>query len=248
MNTSTKQLRAVVVEDEPLGRALIRKMLGSENDVDLIAECAGGTEAISVIETTRPDLVFLDVRIPERDGFEVLSAVNLNASTAVVFVTAHDEYAVRAFDFNAVDYLLKPFDRTRFQRAVERARSHVRQTQIGTRFLQRLVVKSRGSVFFLKTGEVDWIEAEGNYVRLHVKNESYLIRATIGGLESQLDPQEFARIHRSQIVNMDRIRELRPWWHGEYHVVLKDGTQLTLSRNYREALHSTLNGSRSSQS
>jgi len=146
-----------------------------------------------------------------------------------------------------VDYLLKPFDRDRFQRALDRARSHVRQTPCRSRYPERVVVKSRGSIFFLKTDEVDWIEAEGNYVRLHIKNESHLIRATIGGIESQLNPQRFARIHRSQIVNIDRIRELRPWWHGEYHVLLKDGTQLTLTRNYRDALYSSLNGSRSSQ-
>ena len=248
MNTSAKPLRAVVVEDEPLGRALLRQMLAREPDVNLVAECAGGNEAISILERTHPDLVFLDVRIPDRDGFDVLSAASLSSSTAIVFVTAHDEYAVRAFDYNAVDYLLKPFDRDRFQRALDRARSHVRQTQGRSRYLERVVVKSRGSIFFLKTGEVDWIEAEGNYVRLHIGNESHLIRATIGGMESQLDPQRFVRIHRSQIVNIDRIRELRPWWHGEYHVLLKDGTQLILSRNYRSALYSSLNGSRSSQS
>jgi two-component system LytT family response regulator len=248
MNTLAKPLRAVVVEDEPLGRALLRQMLAREPDVNLVAECAGGNEAIPILERTHPDLVFLDVRIPDRDGFDVLSAASLSSSTAIVFVTAHDEYAVRAFDYNAVDYLLKPFDRDRFQRALDRARSHVRQTQGRSRYRERVVVKSRGSIFFLKTGEVDWIEAEGNYVRLHIGNESHLIRATIGGMESQLDPQRFVRIHRSQIVNIDRIRELRPWWHGEYHVLLKDGTQLTLSRSYRDALHSSLNGSRLSQS
>ena len=245
---SIKLIRAVIVEDEPLGRALIRQMLRGDPEVSVIGECVDGEEAVEFLKSERPDLVFLDVRMPERDGFDVLAALNPGHSSAVIFVTAHDEYAVRAFDINAVDYLLKPFDRERFQRARDRAKLHLHQKQADTKYLGRMVVRSRGSIFFLKTAEVDWIGAEGNYVRLHVKHESHLVRGTIAGLEAQLDPQQFVRIHRSQIVNIDRIRELRPWWHGEYHVLLKDGTQLTLSRSYRDRLHSSLTGSRSSRS
>jgi len=189
--------------------------------------------------------------MPELNGFDVLASLKVDRFPVVVFVTAYDEYAVRAFDVNAVDYLLKPFDRTRFQRAVDRAKTQVRhghdnriedkilallEKTPSPRYLERLSIRSVGSIVFLKTDDVDWMKAEGNYVRLHVGKTSHLLRTTIRNLEESLDPAKFARIHRSQIVNIDRIRELKPWWHGEYHVLLKDGTTLTLSRTYRDRL------------
>lgn len=258
MTTETKPLRAIIVDDEPLGRTVIREMLRGDADIEIIGECANGHEAVELINRARPALLFLDVQMPEVDGFEVLSAANsvLDELPLVIFVTAYDQYAVRAFDVHAVDYLLKPFDRERFGKAVQRAKAQLKlahndainerilalleEQKAKTRYLERLVVKANGRVFFLKTGEVDWIEAAGNYVCLHVRQESYLLRETLSSLEAQLDPQKFPRIHRSQIVNVERIRELQPWSHGEYHVILHDGTQLTLSRSYRECLHELL--------
>jgi len=232
--TPSKPIHAVIVEDEPLGRAVIRELLRQDADVTVVAECANGHEAIAAIREKRPELIFLDVRMPEIDGFEVLCAVGADRLPAVVFVTAYDEYAVRAFEVNAVDYLLKPFDRERFQQAVERAKVQVRRDH---GYLQRFVIRSAGRIIFVKVDDLDWIEAEGNYVRLHAGKDSYLLRSTIGNVEKTLDPSRFARIHRSQIVNLDRIVELRPWWHGEYRVLLRDGTQLTLTRGYRPTLN-----------
>ncbi|HSO76920.1 MAG TPA: LytTR family DNA-binding domain-containing protein, partial [Blastocatellia bacterium] len=174
---------------------------------------------------------------------------------AVIFVTAYDQYAVRAFEIYALDYLLKPFDRERFERSLGRAKEQLLRTadsmserilsaleEIKTRpvHLERLVIKMNGHVFFIKTEEIDWLEAEGNYVRLHAGKESYLLRDTISALETQLDPKRFLRVHRSAIVNIDRIQELQPWFHGEYRIILREGVQLTLSRSYREKLHELL--------
>jgi len=254
MAAEPKTILAVIVDDEPLGRTVIREMLRRDGEVEIAGECANGQEAIETISNQRPDLVFLDVQMPEMDGFEVLAA--LDWLPMVVFVTAYDQYAVRAFEVHAVDYLLKPFDRERFDRALQHAKSRLKLDRNGEinqrilallekphrKYLERVVIKAHGRVFFLKTGEIDWIGAEGNYISLHVKKDSYLLRETIGGFEAQLDPAKFSRIHRSQIVNLDRIRELQPWSHGEYHVILHDGTQLTLSRGYRDRLHELLGG------
>ena len=258
MSTEANHIRAIIVDDEPLGRTVIREMLRGDAEIEVSGECANGHEAVELISRVRPELLFLDVQMPEVDGFEVLRAAmqTMNELPLVIFVTAYDQYAVRAFDVHAVDYLLKPFDRERFGKAVQRAKAQLQQAhnnsvnerilalleeqRARTRYLERLVVKAHGRVFFLKTSEVDWIEAEGNYVCLHVRKESFLLRETLSSLEAQLDPQKFARIHRSQIVNVERIRELHPWSHGEYHVILHDGTQLTLSRSYRERLHELL--------
>jgi two-component system LytT family response regulator len=232
-----KPISTVIVEDEPLGRDLIRELLRGDPEVEVVGECVNGQEALSVIGKTLPDLVFLDVRMPQIDGFEVVAGLPKNHAPVIVFVTAYDEYAVRAFEVHAVDYLLKPFDRDRFQHAVERAKAQIRGAEADhRRYPERLLVKANGRIVFVRTDEVDWIEAEGNYVRLYVKKESHLLRTTVHNIEDHLDPAKFARIHRSQIVNLDRIRELRPWWHGEYQVLLKDGTQLTLSRSYRDRI------------
>jgi two-component system, LytTR family, response regulator len=258
MAIESKIIRVVIVDDEPLGRTVIREMLRSDSDFAVVSECATGQEAIAVISNERPDLVFLDVQMPEVDGFAVLTALAPEHLPMIIFVTAYDQYAVSAFDVHAVDYLLKPFDRERFGRALQRAKAQLRQQSANDvnqrilalleeqrakpKYLERLVIKNNGRVFFLKTEEIDWISAEGNYVNLHVKKESYLLRETISSLEAQLNPQKFARIHRSQIVNIDRIRELHHWSHGEYQVILHDGAELMLSRSYREKLHGLLGG------
>lgn len=257
MATEAKKIRAVIVDDEPLGRTVIREMLRRDADLVVVGECANGHEAIAVINEECPDLVFLDVQMPELDGFGVLAALDAKQLPMIIFVTAYDQYAVAAFEVHAVDYLLKPFDRERFGRALQRAKSNFQREQASEvsqrilalleeqkakKYLDRLVIKNNGRVFFLKVEEIDWISAEGNYVNLHVKKESYLLRETISSLEAQLDPRRFARIHRSQIVNLDCIRELRHWSHGEYQVILHSGAELMLSRSYREKLHGLLGG------
>lgn len=252
----TQPLRVLIVDDEPLGRAMVRGMLQTQSGVTIIAECENGYEAIAALQSNEIDLVFLDVQMPEVDGFGVLEALSGERLPHVIFVTAYDQYAVRAFEVHAVDYLLKPFDRERFGKALQRAKTALKQAQTNTinerilalleaqqtkpEYLERLVIKANGRVLFLSVDEIDWIEAQGNYVCLHSKKESYLLRETISGLESQLDPKKFARIHRSHIVQLDRIKELHPWSHGEYRVRLKDGTELTLSRSYRDHFQALL--------
>ena len=249
-------VRALIVDDEPLARERLRDMLKADSRVEIIGECAGGDEAIEAIQQLGPDLVFLDVEMPGKDGFAVLEALDADRLPVIIFVTAYDQYAVRAFEFHALDYLLKPFDQERFDKALARAISHIRNEKsenLTARILktleemkarpvhlERLVIKMNGHVFFVKTEEIDWLEAEGNYVRLHAGRESYLLRDTISALESQLDPRKFVRVHRSAIVNIDRITELQPWFHGEYRILLGEGVQLTLSRSYRERLHEVL--------
>ncbi|MFP5262698.1 MAG: LytR/AlgR family response regulator transcription factor [Blastocatellia bacterium] len=250
--TEAKRIRALIVDDEPLARRRLRRRLNYHADVDVIGECANGREAIDAIRAGRPDIVFLDVQMPEMDGFAVMEALEADALPLVIFVTAYDQYALRAFEVYALDYLLKPFDRQRFDKALQRAKARLRadkgseinqralalleELKARTSHLERLIVKSGGRAFFLKTEEIDWIEAEGKYVRLHVGKESHLLRETISSLEAQLDPKRFPRIHRSTIVNIDRIRELQPWFHNEYRVLLRDGTQLMLSRGCRKKL------------
>ena len=247
-----RKIRALVVDDEPLARQRIRKLLAHDAEVETIGECADGYEALAAINSHAPDLVFLDVQMPELDGFDVLARLDDARLPLVVFVTAYDQYALRAFEVSAVDYLLKPFDRRRFATALTRAKSRLvagRETELTERtlalleelrartsHLERLMIKSGGRAFFLKTDEIDWIEAEGKYVRLHAARESYLLREAIGSLEAQLDPKKFLRIHRSTIVNIDRVRELQPWFHQDYRVILRDGTELILSRSCRKKL------------
>ena len=246
-------LRVVLVDDEPLARERLRSLLEGEPDVAVVAECADGVEAVAAVTGERPDLVFLDVQMPGMDGFEVLDALDPATLPAVVFVTAYDRYALKAFDVHAVDYLLKPFDRERFTAALERARLDLRADAAGRRILalvadlrrerrpqQRIVVKTAGRVFFLRPTEVDWMEAAGNYVRLHVGKETHLVRETMKGLEERLDPDTFVRIHRSRIVNLDRVRELQPWFHGEHLIVLETGEELTTSRRHSARLQQLL--------
>jgi len=248
-----RRIRALVVDDEPLARRRLRRLLERDPDVETVADCGDGSAAVAAIAEQAPDLVFLDVQMPEIDGFGVLERLPAGRTPLVVFVTAYDQYALRAFEVSAVDYLLKPFDRRRFDQALQRAKARLAAEEaaggFGRRTLalleelrarashcERLVVKAGGRAFFLKTDEIDWIEAEGKYVRLHVGRESHLLREPISTLEAQLDPRRFLRIHRSTIVNVDRVRELQPWFHNEYRVLLRDGTELMLSRGCRKKL------------
>jgi two-component system LytT family response regulator len=250
------KIRTMVVDDEPVARERMVGLLQQEKDIELVGEYADGQQAINAIQAQHPDLVFLDVQMPACDGFGVIEQVGADRMPAVVFVTAYDEYALKAFEVHAIDYLLKPFGRDRFQQTLQHAREHLerrRAGDLGRRLLalvqdikpeptklDRLVVKSGGRVFFLRTDEIDWIEAAGNYVRLHLSEDSHLFRETMNNMESRLDTRRFVRIHRSRIVNTDRIKELQPWFNGEYVVVLQNGTRLTLSRGYREKLQERL--------
>jgi two-component system LytT family response regulator len=244
-------MRVLIAEDEPLARDRLRTLLQDHNDVEIAAECADGRSAVDAIRDHEPDLVFLDVSMPELNGFEVIQEIGAAEMPPVIFVTAFDHYAVQAFDAHAVDYVLKPFDEDRFRTAVERGRDALRKRTNGAldqrlsdllqglarpSYLERLAVKSGGKIIFLKTNEVQWIAAEGNYARLHAGKRSYLMRETMSNLESKLDPDRFIRIHRSTIVSTDAIAELEPLFQGDYVVVLRDGTRLTSSRGYRSNL------------
>lgn len=249
-------IRALVVDDEPLARRIIRELLEDDPEVEVIGECLNGHEAVEAIQALSPDLLFLDVQMPEVGGFEVLETLSPEHMPHIIFVTAYDQYAVRAFDVHALDYLLKPFDRERFATALERAKVHIREERHGeldqhilalldelkaeSKYLERLIVKNGGRVSFLDVDDIDWVEAEGNYVSIHIGKRTHLLRETVSRLETQLDPKKFRRIHRSAIVRLDRIQELQPLFHGEYRVILVGGAQLTLSRNYRDNLQAIL--------
>jgi two-component system, LytTR family, response regulator len=249
----TGALRVLVVDDEPLVRRGLRALLGEESGIELVAEARNGREALALIRAERPDLVFLDVQMPGLSGLGVLEALAPEERPAVVFVTAFDRYAVHAFDLHAVDYLLKPFDEERFRTALGRARERLRPgTNPGTRAAldallaelrsaatpgdtpDRLAVREGGRIVLVPVGEIDWIEAADNYVRLHRAGGYHLLRESLARLEQTLDPKRFARIHRSAIVNLSRVRALEPLSGGEYEVILEGGRRLTLSRGYRD--------------
>ena len=245
-------MKILIVDDEPLARERVRRHLRDEPGIEIVGEAGNGREAVSAIEEKTPDLVFLDVQMPEMNGFDVLKALEENKIPAIVFTTAYDKYAIQAFEFHALDYLLKPFSRERFKRAVRHAREQLENSrQSGNiderlvsllenlkakKYLERIVVKNSGRVFFIKTDEIDWIEAAGNYLKLHVGRDAHLIRETMQSIEAKLDPEKFFRIHRSTLVQIDRIKELHPLFGGDYAVILRNGTELNLSRNYRERL------------
>ena len=249
-------IRTLIADDQPMARQRLTSLLSEEPDVELVAACASGSEAVSAIERHRPDLVFLDMQMPELDGFGVIAAVGPERMPSVVFVTAYDEFAVRAFDVHALDYLLKPFGRLRFQKALERAREHLtreRAGELAKRLValvdevrpahpraDRIMVRSGARVVFVDVRSVDWVQAEGNYVRLHAGDESHLIRETMRGIEGRLGDAAFARIHRSRIVNVNRVRELRLAQTGEYEVMLRNGRALRVSRLYRDKLQERL--------
>jgi two-component system LytT family response regulator len=250
------KIKVLVADDEPLARERLTGLLSQEPDIEVVGQARDGEEAITAIHDDTPDLVFLDVQMPQMNGFEVIEAVGTDKMPLVIFVTAYDQHALKAFQVRALDYLLKPFDRERFKDALQRARKQLEREEngdLGRRLLalvkdlrrdqpksDRLVVKSGGRLFFLRTDEIDWVEAAGNYVRLHVGPASHLLRETMNAIEGRLDPEKFFRIHRSRIVNMERIQELQPWLNGEYAVLLRTGTRLTLSRGYREKLQDRL--------
>jgi two-component system LytT family response regulator len=245
-------IRAVVVDDEPHARRGIMALLEEEDDIDVVGEASDGGEAVACIRRLRPDLVFLDVTMPDRSGLAVVEDVGVESMPQVIFVTAYDEYAVRAFETNAVDYILKPFSDERFQEAVRRARENFRREracELGERLrqlldctatdegiLERFTLKVGEKYNVFKVDQIDWIEADDYHVKLHIGGKSYLVRQTLGALEKQLPPTSFARIHRSTVVNLDRVVALEPLFQGDYTVVLKDGTALRMSRRRRKAL------------
>lgn len=244
------------MDDEPWARTRIASLLGAEPDFTLLPHCAGGAEAIRAIVQQQPQVVFLDVRMPDIDGFEVVDAIGVEAMPVVVFATAYEDHALQAFDAGALDYLLKPFDEERFRRALDRVRSELREPAAAAAALgdamsglrrvrghaERLVISNSGRVVFIKVGDIDWLEACGNYVSIHVGRETHLMRDTLRALCERLDPARFVRLHRSAVVNVDRLRELLPWSRGEQVAVLQDGTQLTIGRAFRERLLAVMNG------
>src|SRR5436190_20067976 len=244
------KIRTLIVDDELLARERLRQLLHGHPEIELVGECADGLEAVSALEKERPDLVFLDIQIPELDGFGVVQAIRVDPMPVIVFVTAHNQFAVRAFEVHAVDYLLKPFDRERFQVALKHALEQVKQKGHGVAEKQsavlaevapqkpseRIAVKTGEQVLLIKVHDIDWIEAAHNYVELHVDKQSHLLRETLNAIETRLPPDKFVRISRSVIVNIDRIKELQPLFYGEYIVTLHNGARLTLSRRFRNKL------------
>jgi two-component system LytT family response regulator len=246
------RIRTLIVDDEPLARERVRLLLERETDVEIVGESGDGHEALSAIQSLSPDLIFLDIQMPELDGFGMLAQLDPAHLPAVIFVTAFDQFALRAFEVHALDYLLKPFDAERLQAAVQRARQWIQRQQRGeldprlaallndlrdtSKAPDRLAVKSEGRVLLLRTQDIDWVEAADNYVNLHVGKESHLLRETMNALEARLPSGRFLRISRSTMVNVERIKELQPMFHGEYAVILQDGIRLTLSRSYRDKL------------
>lgn len=242
------RITALVADDEPLARGRLRRLLLEEPDVRVVGECATGAEALEAIARKHPDVVFLDVRMPGMDGFEVVDALDGALPPAIVFVTAFDRYAVRAFEVHAVDYLLKPFARARLRETLARLREQLARRDVAAldarlaSLMQelrphrvprdRLVVRRDGSIVFVPLTDVDWVEASANYVRVHARGEIYTLRETMHGMEARLPADRFLRIHRSTIVNLDHVRELQPWFRGEQVAILHDGTRLTVARSY----------------
>ena len=254
---SEKKIRTLIVDDEPLAREGVRLHLEEHDDIEIIGECSAGEEAVDRIEADAPDLVFLDIQMPGLDGFGVLEALAGTRLPAIVFVTAYDQFAVRAFEAHALDYLLKPFEAERFNKALDRVRVQLRGqpsdvddrlrslvASLGgkERYLERMVARTNGRILILRIDDVDWIEAAANYVRVHIGAKQYLVRETMTNLETRLDPDKFLRIHRSVIVRKDRIKELEPLFQGDYSIILLDGTRLTSSRGYRDRIQSFLQG------
>ena len=244
-----RKIRALVVDDEPLARSNLTVLLQLDPEIEIVSECGSGMEALAEIRNSKPDLVFLDVQMPECDGFDVLEMLGGDRPPAVVFVTAYDQYALRAFESGALDYLLKPFDNARFDRALDRAKERIAHGRRNPpRTMEWLSVKSAGQVSFLKISEIDWIEAADYYSCLHVGGKTHLLRRSMSELDQELDQDAFCRIHRSTIVKLDRVRGLKLNENGEYDVLLDNGTRLRLSRRYRKQLQSRLSvrGSNSS--
>ena len=257
-------ITVIIVDDETPARSRLRSLLANDSSLDIIGECKNGPEAIAAIRETKPDLVLLDVQMPTLDGFDVLLRLNESELPAVIFVTAYDQYALRAFDVNAVDFLLKPYDKERLSLAIQRARqrlkakesseaqsalqkllAEIRQSRTddsAPSFADRLAVKVNGAVIFVRTEEIEWIESAQNYVTLHCQEQTHMLRGSLKGLAEKLDPDKFVRVHRSTIVNIDSIREITPWFHGDQHIMLHSGEKLILSRKRRDVLNRFFDG------
>ena len=252
------KIRTLIVDDEPLARQRLRRWLEADPEIVIVGESGDGGQALADLQQLRPHLLFIDVQMPVLDGFGVLKALaeaEIDALPVVIFVTAHDRYALKAFEVHALDYLLKPYDKARFSAALDRAKDQVRQGSAAslhehlqellkgvspTRMPERLLIRAEGRIYFVRLQDIDWIEAAGNYLRLHVGKEQHLMRESLSALEKKLDPGRFVRIHRSSIVNLERVREMQPAFHGDYVVILQDGTELPVSRTCREKLEESL--------
>lgn len=251
-------ISTLIVDDMLLARQRLRRYLKKEPDITIVGESTNGAEAVAAIESLKPDLVFLDVQMPEMDGFQVVEAVGVEKMPAVIFVTAFDQFALRAFEVHAIDYLLKPFDEERLQRTLDRARKIIQEPASGNldermrklledfrsepKYIKRLAVKNAGRTIYLHIDEIDWISAAGNYLELHIGKKTHLIRERLSALEAKIDPEKFVRIHRSTVLNIERIKEVHPLFNGDQVVFLKDSTELTISRNYRENFINILEG------
>jgi len=259
-----RRIRVGIADDEPLARERIASMLAERANYEIVAICKDGRETVAAIRDEKLDLVFLDVKMPELDGFQVLDAVETTYPPAIIFVTAFDEFALKAFEVSALDYLLKPFDKARFEKTLSRfeerwkekaeqaaapdksvseeLKAFLRSIALEKKeeFASRFPVKSNGNIYFVRTDDIDWIDAMGNYTALHSGGRKHLIRETIKSVEARLDPKRFVRVHRSAIINLDRLRKLQPYFHGEYVVTLEDGTTLTSSRGYSDRLRALL--------
>lgn len=263
MSTQAKKVRTLIVDDEALARRTIRHLLADDSEIEIIGECGSGLEAVNFIRRQTPDLLFLDIQMPGMNGFDTLAQIEVERIPAIIFVTAFDHYALKAFEVHALDYLLKPFTDKRFEEALRQAKSHIEMREMNKlsqsllallgehagrqlvevrrkSFLTRFMIRSGGRVAFVKASEVDWIAADDYYIKLHVGAKSHLLRMSMNELEEKLDPASFLRIHRSTIINFDRVKELQQNPNGDYVVVLKDGTELKLSRSRRERLEQLL--------
>lgn len=266
MERADKRIRTLIVDDEPLARQNLRVLLQADPDIELIGECGSGQHALNIIKAQSIDLLFLDVQMPEMSGFDLLLEFDYASIPAIIFVTAFDQYALKAFEVHAIDYLLKPFNDERFEKALKQAKRQIEQAEINklsqklftllskhetnsndksepVKFTTRFMIKSAGRIIFLKADDIDWIGADDYYVKLHTGRKSHLLRETMNDLEARLDPAMFLRIHRSTIVNIDRIKEIQPHFNGNYIVLLNDGTELMLSRSRREQVQMILKGS-----
>ena len=253
---SDARIRTIIVDDEPLALRRLRALLTDEADIEIVGEAANGTEAVRAISAERPDLVFLDVQMPGLDGFDVLRATAGIHQPFVVFVTAHDEHAIRAFEVQAVDYVLKPVIETRFREAVRRAVTRLRGESAAdiarqmAQFLERvaptpsrggrIAIKRDGRVNFVRVDDIDWVEADGDLVRVHAGKEAHVIRETMSQIETKLPPERFMRVHRSIIVNTERVREVQPWFKGDYVLIMQDGTKLRSGRTYRQSVQALI--------
>lgn len=253
----TTKFRTLIVDDMLLARKRLRRVLSKDSEIEIVGECADGKEAVEAVRELKPDLMFLDVQMPETDGFQAVAEIGVENAPVTVFVTAFDHFALRAFEVHALDYLLKPFDVERLKKTVERAKELIRNRETDNpadkrliallkdiknepKYLKRLTVRSRGKTVFVAVDDIDYIEAEGNYLSVQTGKEAHLIRSAMHQFENRLDPEKFARIHRSTIINIDRVKEMHPLFNGDQSVIMKNGKELVLSRNYRDRLKDLL--------